>query len=365
MATIRKRIGKRGNTSWQIDFYDPKGKRVMKCFKLRKDAEAYLGKALSAKKEERYYDVFDIKKENQTTFNDLADLYIKTFGDTKRYKSNECYMINFFKQELGEKKLSQITYLELETIRNLRKDTLTKWGKPKATATVNDEINVLAKMLNKAVEWGMLEVSPFAKGRKLIMKLNNQRDRFLSLEEIERLINCCNAEIRPIVEMALHTGMRRGELLNLTWEQIRGGFIYLKKTKTDKPRQIPVNARVEEIFRELKIKNAWKSPYVFLKVNGERMGKFRYAFEGACKHAGIENFTFHDLRHTFASHLAMKGATQRELQDLLGHSTATMTKRYAHLSEAHLKTTINLLNDLPTGKKLENVLPFSAEKAHG
>jgi integrase len=360
MATIRKRTNRKG-TVWQIDYYDPQGKRVMKCFPLKKDAEAYLGKVQAAKREGRYHDVFDVKKEIQVTFNDLAARYVENYQGQKCFSRLKYYLVDEYRAVFGDRRLSEIGYLDLETYRNRRKATLTRAGKPRKDATVNRELSTLRHMLNKAVEWGMLKTSPFAKGSRLMLKENNQRLRFLTESEIEALLKACEdlktytPHLRPIVETALLTGMRRGELLSLKWEQIRNGFIYLTETKSGKARQIPINDRLAEVFKEVRRGNQLKSPYVFCDSQGRRFLEVKRSFASACKKAGIEAFRFHDLRHTFASQLVMRGAGLKAVQELLGHASLAMTMRYAHLSHEHLKDSVNLLNNIPGGKEMVNI----------
>jgi integrase len=362
MATIRKRTNRKGIT-WQIDFYDPQGKRVMKCFPKKADAEAYLGKVQAAKREGRYHDVFDVKKETQVSFNELVDRYVENFQSQKCFSRLKYYLMDEYRAVFGDRRLSEIGYLDLETYRNRRKATPTRAGKPRTDATVNRELSTLRHMLNKAVEWGMLETSPFKKGSRLMLKENNHRLRFLTDSEIEALLKACDdlktctPYLRPIVETALLTGMRRGELLSLKWEQIRNGFIYLTETKSGKARQIPINDRLSEVFREVRWGNQLKSPYVFCDSQGRRFRAVTRSFASACRRAGIEAFRFHDLRHTFASHLVMKGASLKAVQELLGHSDMAMTMRYAHLSQEHLRDSVNLLNDMPSGKQMVNITP--------
>ena len=216
-------------------------------------------------------------------------------------------------------------------------------------------------MLNKAVEWGMLEQNPFNKGSKLMLKENNHRLRFLNNSEIEALLKACDElkvtspHLRPIVETALLTGMRRNELLSLKWEQIRNGFIYLTETKSGKARQIPINDRLAEVFKEVRRGNQLKSPHVFCGPDGKRFFEVKRSFASACRKAGIEAFRFHDLRHTFAGQLVMRGASLKAVQELLGHASLAMTMRYAHLSHEHLKDSVNLLNNLPSGKEMVNI----------
>jgi integrase len=212
----------------------------------------------------------------------------------------------------------------------------------------------------------MMERSPFDRGKTLLLKENNTRLRFLSEEEIDGLLPECSKHLRPIVECAIHTGMRRGEILSLRWKQIRNGFIYLEKTKTNEARQIPINDDLEKLFKGIRREKHLISAHVFTyrkneeKIKdyeryrkrteaiplGRSIGSVKTAFNAALKRAGIEDFRFHDLRHTFASHMIMKGGSLKEVQEILGHKTMTMTLRYAHLSQEHKKKAVNLLNGL-------------------
>lgn len=173
----------------------------------------------------------------------------------------------------------------------------------------------------------MLGASPFEKGKRLMFKENNHRLRFLSEEEITRIIDACSPHLKPIVEGAIHTGMRRGELLSLQWDQIRNGFIYLAETKSGKARQIPINDRVARVLQKLRQQNQLKSPFVLCDANGKRFYEVKRSFASACRRAGIEGFRFHDLRHTFASQLVMNGVGLKAVQELLGHADLKMTMR--------------------------------------
>jgi integrase len=159
------------------------------------------------------------------------------------------------------------------------------------------------------------------------------------------------------VKIAIHTGMRRGEIFSLKWEQIRNGLIYLTETKSGKARQIPINNRAALVFRDLRQRNQLKSPYVFCGTDGKRLLGHLRSFKTACGKVGLEDFRFHDLRHTFASQLVMRGASLKAVQELLGHADLKMTMRYAHLSHEHLKDSVNLLNDMPGGKQMVNNFP--------
>lgn len=338
MATIRKR-GK----GYQIDYCDPTGKRVRKSFKKKKDAQAELGKRVSLIAEGRY---LDVKKEYSTTLGELLDKYVENFQHQASYKTGKKYHIEHIRNHFGEETLlSNIRYLNLETYRNHLKDSLTVNKTIRKDASINRAMSCLRHIFAKAVEWEMIEQSPFDKGKSLILKENNKRMRFLTEDEIKSLLDACNDSLIPIVECALNTGMRKGEILGLRWDQIRNGFIYLDKTKTNEARQIPVNDSLEMLFKRIRRKQHLTSRYVFT-YRGKRVDSVKTAFNAAVRRAGIVDFRFHDLRHTFASQLLMKGGTLKDVQELLGHKTMTMTLRYAHLTQEHKRKAVNLLNGL-------------------
>lgn len=362
MAKVVKKATLKG-VVYVADYFTPEGRRRRKFFALKKDADAYLGKVLAAKKEGRYHDVFDIKKESQVTFNELTVRYVENFGNQRSFPGFKRHVIKELREIFGERLLSQIAYFDLETYRNRKKATPTKAGKLRADASVNREMAIFGHMLSKAVEWELLESSPFKKGKRLMFKENNQRLRFLNEDEIEALLTACPRHLGPIVETALLTGMRRGELLSLKWEQIRHGFIYLTETKSGKSRQIPINDRLAVVFKEVRRGNQLKSGFVFCDAQGRRFYEVKRSFCGACRRAGIEDFRFHDLRHTFASHLVMRGIGLKAVQELLGHADLTMTMRYAHLSQGHLQAAVCVLNGL--GRKIDTKLTPNAPKMKG
>ncbi len=160
-------------------------------------------------------------------------------------------------------------------------------------------------MITKGQEWKMVDEET-AKGIKGVKQLkeDNKRLRFLTLEECRRLIDCCPEHLKPIVTVALQTGMRRGEILNLRWEQIdlNHYFILLdNKTKNGTRREIPINTTLEELFKNLP--RGLESNYVFVNKEGNPYRDIKRSFGTALKKAGICDFRFHDCRHTTASHL--------------------------------------------------------------
>jgi integrase len=156
--------------------------------------------------------------------------------------------------------------------------------------------------------------------------------------------------LKPIIAVALNTGMRQGEILNLKWPDIDSarGVISVRNTKNGQPRYIPMNSFVKYIFENLRMmrKNI-DNPNIFYYNNDRpltRFGLIRGAFKRAVEKAGITDFHFHDLRHTFASHLVMAGADIMTVKEILSHKTLAMTLRYSHLSSKFKKSAVELLS---------------------
>jgi len=378
MATVRKRDGKKG-ISWQIDYFDPNGKRVRQSFKKKKDAEAELGKRVSliAENPKRY---LEKAKAFVTTFDELAEKYKENFKNQRSFKNSKKYSIERLEEEFTGKVLGNISYFDLESYRNRLKDTLTQHGTIRKEASVNRVMACLRHMLTKAVEWDMFERNPFDKGRSLQLKENNKRLRFLSEEEIEKLLAECpdpnlpkvkqkkNGVIQGLqaiylkdfVTVAINTGMRKGEILSLKWSQNRNGFIYLEETKTDESRQIPINDDLEECLKGIRKRLGLASEYLFPDNNGNHIKDIKTAFGSALKRSGIDDFRPHDLRHTFASHFLMRGGSLKALKEILGHADIKMTMRYAHLSKEFAKEEIQLMNGLTSQKKKAIVEPIAS-----
>jgi len=371
MATIRKR-----GEAYQIDYFDPTGKRIRQSFKKRKDAEAELAKRVSliAENPKRY---LEISKASTTTFDELKKKYEENFSHQRSYEKSKCFNVAVLENEFKGRILGNISYYDLESYRNKLRSTLTKHGTVRKDSSVNRVMACLRHMLSKAVEWGMLDRNPFEKGRSLQLKENNQRLRFLTEGEISQLINYCpsprkskngkiiqseqSLHVRDFIIIALNTGMRKSEILSLKWSQIRNGFIYLEKTKTDEPRQIPINADLEDCLKGIRKRLQLSSDYLFPDGEGSYIHDIKTAFKSVLRGIGITNFRPHDLRHTFASHYIMRGGSLKALKEILGHKDIKMTMRYSHLSKEFAREEIQILNGLTSGKNKETHLSGDAK----
>jgi len=216
----------------------------------------------------------------------------------------------------------------------------------KKPATANRHLAGVKHMFTKAVEWEMVEEETLKRVRRVkLLEENNRRLRFLSKEECATLVHACSTHLRPIVLTALNTGMRKEEVLSLEWEKhidLRHGFILLNQTKNGERREVPINQTVRTVFAG--ITRRIDSPYVFVNDEGKRYQDVKKSFYAACRRAGIKDFRFHDLRHTFASHLVMAGIDITTVKTLLGHKTLTMTLRYSHLAPSHTQNALSVLD---------------------
>ncbi|RME25072.1 MAG: site-specific integrase, partial [Candidatus Zixiibacteriota bacterium] len=228
---------------------------------------------------------------------------------------------------------------------------LTKHTRRGARAhTINFELGTLKTIFNLAVKWGYLTRNPVV-GVSMLKVEDAKLPRFLSKEECQRLLAACPAELYPVYFTFLNTGMRKGELINLTWEDvdlktrkilIRPKSDWQPKTR---PREIPINDGLHRLLTRLK-KTKTDSPYVFPGPDGQRLTvKLREKLIRIAEQAGIADLTrVHTLRHTFASHLIMAGVDVPTVQKILGHSDIETTMLYTHLAPTHLTEAVNRIS---------------------
>ncbi len=278
----------------------------------------------------------DVKKNERIPFSEMARLYLEAYSKpNKRSWSRDELSIKHLNSFFSNKYLHEIGPLTIEKYKVERKRQV-------SPSTVNRELACLKHMYVKAIEWGKIDVSPASKVR--LFKEENRRTRYLEEEEIERLYEACSGHLRPILVTALNTGMRKGEILNLKWVDVdlRNRVISILNSKNDEKREIPVN---EDLFQALlRVRKNLESSYVFCKEDGVPYRDVKTGFKAALKRAKISNFRFHDLRHTFASRLVMKGVDLKTVQELLGHKDVRMTLRYSHLSPDHKKAAVEKLS---------------------
>jgi integrase len=218
-------------------------------------------------------------------------------------------------------------------------------GAALSAASINRPLAVIRHLLRLAhEEWEVLPAVPRIK----LEREQQGRLRWLTPEEATRLLTKCREQKNPalvdLVELALYTGMRQGELLSLNWGSVdrSRGVVLLEVTKSGRRREVPLNGPADAVLA----RRAGDGKAEELVFGTTSWDAFRKHWEAALEAAKLEDFHFHDLRHTFASWAVQRGATLPEVKDLLGHATLAMVMRYAHLAPEHLCAAVSRLDDV-------------------
>ncbi len=216
--------------------------------------------------------------------------------------------------------------------------------------TINNTLTCLHKLLDVAREWEIIENVPRIKW----LKVPPQRFDFLNFDEAEKLVEAAKGEWRTMIIVALKTGLRQGELLELRWSDVnfttktllvsrsynRG---YVSSPKNGRSRDVPL---CDVVLEALNAHYHDRSELIFCDNSGKHLtdGQCKCPLYSACRGAGIRRIGWHVLRHSFASHLVMEGVSMKVVQELMGHSTMAMTMRYAHLCQEVKREAVQVLN---------------------
>ncbi|MCB1114449.1 MAG: site-specific integrase [Chlamydiia bacterium] len=344
MATFRKRVGKFG-TTYEAQVRLNKSKHVSKSFKKLTDAKRWAEKVEMEIREKRYGVTNESKKR---TLSDALARYRK-YVLPGVSKSRRSHILDWWEERLGNFPLIEINASLISDFRDKLLHAEVD-GRIRAPATVLKYIITLSHVMTQCVnDWQWLEVNPVNKVSK--PTLPRGRTRFLDDAERQSLIKNCqtsgNKFLYTIVIVALSTGMRRGEIVNLKWTDIdlERGRIVLNETKNGEVRVVPLVGLALDLIQKLQVNRQFNSHLLFPGRNPIKPIDFRSAWRVAARRAGLENFTFHDLRHSFASYCVMNGSSLNEVADLLGHkSFHSVTKRYCHLSDAYRSDVVASMN---------------------
>ncbi|MDA9982674.1 site-specific integrase [Gammaproteobacteria bacterium] len=350
MASIRKLINKDGTTSHRVEVRLKGFPPQRATFKRLTDARKWAQHTESAIREGRYFKTAEAKKH---TFSELAVRFINEVLPKKspHAASTQKAQILWWKEQLGDYVLADVTPARITEGRDKLLTGTTKRGYQRSPSTVVRYMAALSHAFTIAVnEWGWLEDSPMRKVKKPTEPRG--RVRFLSDDERERLLQACEKSdspyLYPVFVLAISTGMRQGEIMGLTWDAVdlHQGRITLHHTKNGEIRVVPLVGKALELLKDhAKVKRI-DTPLLFPgRAKPNKPIDLRSPWRAALKAAGIEDFRFHDTRHSTASYLVMNGASLAEVSEVLGHKSLEMVKRYAHLSEAHTASVMTRLNE--------------------
>jgi integrase len=349
VATFNKHVANDGKITHRVRIR-MKGYPIQTAsFERLTDARRWAQQTEAAIREGRHFKTSEAKRH---TLADLIDRYARDYLPRKRDAINPARQLDWWKEQLGVYALSDLTPPLIAEHR----DKLAAGfpgDKPRSPATVVRYMAALSHCLTVAVrEYQWIDENPL---RKVTRPTEPRgRVRFLSADERMALLRECQASdnpcLYPVVVLALSTGMRQGEIMNLEWRDVdlQRGWITLRETKNGERRGVPLTGRALELIKEHAKVRRLDTPLVWPCKAGEKQPvkpmNLRIPWEAAVKRAGLADFRFHDLRHSAASYLAMNGASLAEIADVLGHKTLSMVKRYAHLSEAHKAGVVERMN---------------------
>ena len=342
MATITKRVDQEGEVKYQARVRLKGYPTQTATFKRITDAKKWVQDTESAIREGRHFKISEAKKR---TFADMINRYIDLFKPEK----GRLAQLVWWRERLGNYVLADITPAMIAQGREDLLNSNTKRGKIRNPATVVRYIAAISHVFTIGIkEFGWVETSPVSKISK--PKESAGRVRFLSDEERGALLEVCKKSespiLYPIVVIALSTGMRQSEIMNLKWSQIDfiRQQIILEKTKNKTCRTIPLASLALELLRKRAQEGGLKTNLVFPGKIPSKPMAIRRPWLRAIREARIKDFRFHDLRHSAASYMAMTGSSLVDIGILLGHKRLEVTKRYSHLSQEHLSRVVERMN---------------------
>ncbi len=368
MASIRERTDSKGKTSYHVQVRIKGFPPQTQTFDTKTEAKQWAAKIETEIWEGRYMP--HAVSQRHTMRELLEDYKSKVLIPFKPKEARtQGPQIDWWIKKLGNYSLADITPAAIAKCRD--ELLVTPVGKnnkkPRAPATVVRYLAGLSQAFNVAVnEWQWMPESPMAKVSK--PKVNNERLRHLSADELSRLLEAAklsaNEYLHTILILALSTGMRHGEIMELRWSDVlfedddQIGLILLQKTKNGDRRGVPLVKNAFDALKTLRTTHAkansgridnaallFPSDEEPTKEKPTRPVDIRKAWETTLKRADVKDFHFHDLRHTAASYLAMEGATAPEIAEILGHKSLQMVKRYSHFTKAHITKVMTRMNE--------------------
>ena len=356
MPAVQRRVSPSGKIRYRALVRVKGHKAKTATFLKRADAVTWAQDTETRIRQSKYFPDRLIESEKHT-LSDLLDRYKREVLPRKRGKK-QTGQLEWWRSQIGNHKLKDLTPALISEYRDkLAKEKSGRTGKDRTAATVNRYLALLSHACTVAVkEWQWMAVNPLVQISK--PREAQGRTRFLSDEEKERLLVTCRSSesmhLYPVVVLALSSGMRRGEILGMKWENVdlKNRRITLVQTKNGERRVVPLVGKAYELVRDLYLKMEPEGySFVFPSPgNPAQSICIRTAWGTALKRARIKNFRFHDLRHSTASYLAMNGASLIEIAGILGHKTLQMVKRYSHLSEDHKAAVLEKMNLKVFGK---------------
>jgi integrase len=299
------------------------------------------------------------RKKKAPTLNEVWAKYLPWAKEHKKsWPADMWYFRKHIEPRFGKKPLDAISPIDIERMKLELKKGVNIRGKPFAPATIKHQLVILRRLYNLARKWNMYDdKSPLESVE--MPKIDNQKTEFLTNEELTRLLDTLDTwpfrESAAFVKFALFTGLRRGELFKLAWDDVDfdRGMVTLRDPKGGKTENIPVSVEALDVLKSLDV----VSPFVFPGEDGKQRTNFYGPWQRIRKAADLpEGFRFHGLRHHFASTLVSNGIDLLVVQKLLTHKDSKTTQRYAHLAPGAIKDAALKSGELLTPKPKSSVI---------
>lgn len=339
MASIQKRIGKDGKSTWRVRIRKKGFPAISQSFRYKADAERWASKVETEINDGVF---FAKRRKQERTLDDAIVRYSRDEAQQLADRANRIRQLNWWGSEIGAYSLLQLcgdVDLVHDALQKLRGEEIDQRGRRRGPATIKRYLAALSRLFSCAMNWGWCDANPIQRIQK--PSEPNGRDRFLSDSERKTLLKATSESSDPylhtVVLMALSTGARYGEIMGLTWPDVSFDreTVTFRGTKNGEIRSCPITPEVHSRLRNLRKVRILKTDLVFPRYDGKKPKSVRAAWDKAVREANLDDFRFHDLRHTAASYLAMTGATPTELAAILGHKSLSMVARYAHVSKQH------------------------------
>jgi integrase len=348
MATITERIISDGTKRYKAEVRLKGYPTQRATFKRKTDAKKWVQDTESAIREGRHFKIAVAKKH---TVAEMIERYLNAANLNKIQDEHTGLHLRRWQDEIGYLLLSDVTTDTITQIKDKLLNETVRTGKKRSPTTVLRYMASLSTVFTAAVnDWKWLEDSPMRTIKK--PRAARGRVRFLDDAERQRLLTACqqsaNKQLYLCVILALSTGMRKGELMSLSWDDVnlKAGYLILHETKNGERRRVALAGMALDLLKDYANVRCLDSQLLFpSNKSPTKPIDLRKPFETALKKAEIDDFHWHDLRHCTASYLAMNGASLAEIAEVLGHKTLSMVKRYSHLSDSHVSNVVASMNE--------------------
>ena len=311
------------------------------------------------------FDITHHRVKKVVTLAHVWEQYLPWAKEHKKTWSDDLYYYQrHIQPRFADKPLEDITSMGIERMKLELKKGQNKYGKPYSAQTIKHQIVIIRRLFNLAVKWGMYQ-GPNPVNQVTLPKVDNQKTEYLTDEEASRLLTVLETwpcrESACFVKLAMFTGLRRGEIIKLKWDNVdfERGMVTLVAPKGGKTTTIPLSDEALDVLREVEVKAA----HVFPGKDGGERYDFKGPWQRIKKAAELpEDFRLHGLRHHFASTLVSNGVDLAVVRELLTHKDLSMTQRYAHLKPDAVKKAVQQSGKLLQLKPKATIIPLQGRE---